>query len=299
MQYNLCMDFKDLSQFLILADTLHFGQAAERCHTSASTISRVVQRLEDELGGRLFERDRKDVRLTPAGEVFREYAIRTLEQFQQMKRQLHSQASELQGELSLYCSVTASYSFLSDLLAVFRERHPKVDIRLRTGDAAQAVDMALNGEVDIAIAARPDQLSPRLAFKPVTQIPLSFIAPKSARVDLPLDGVINWATVPMILSETGLARVRVERWFKQLGVRPSIYAQVSGHEAIVSMVSLGFGVGVVPDLVLENSPLAEKVRTLSVHPELEPFSVGLCVLSQHLSHPLVQAFWQVADESLS
>lgn len=294
------MDFKDLSQYIVLADTLHYGQAAQKCHTSASTISRVVQRLEEEVGQRLFERDRRDVRLTQAGIEFKEFALRTLEQFQQFQRQLHTQASELQGELSLYCTVTASYSFLSDLLRAFRERHPKVDIRLRTGDASQAVDMALSGEVDIAIAARPDQLSPRLAFKSITQVPLAFIAPNQpgAVADALAQPKVDWSKLPMILSEQGLGRVRAERWFKQQGIKPNIYGQVSGNEAIVAMVALGFGVGVVPELVLTNSPIAEKVRSISVTPELEPFSVGLCVVNQHMGHPLVKAFWQVSEDWL-
>jgi len=109
---------------------------------------------------------------------------------------------------------------------------------------------------------------------------------------------VQWQNVPMILSEQGLARIRVERWFKQLGKKPNIYGQVSGHEAIVAMVALGFGVGVVPELVLTNSPIAEKVRVLSVTPELEPFSVGLCVVNQHMNHPLVAAFWQVSEDWL-
>ena len=61
------------------------------------------------------------------------------------------------------------------------------------------------------------------------------------------------------------------------------------------MVALGFGVGVVPDLVLRNSPMSENVRELAVQPELEPFSVGLCVLNKHRQHPLVNAFWQVCE----
>ncbi len=291
------MDFKELTIFDALCETLHYGQAAARCRTSASTVSRVVQRLESELSQQLFERDRREVRLTQAGALFREFSQRSLEQYQQLQRQLHTQASELSGELSLYCSVTASYSFLSDLLAVFRERHPKVDIRLRTGDAAQAVDTVLAGEVDIAIGARPDQLPTRLAFKPLLPVPLTFIAPNQSGpvTDVLNSGEFDWQTIPMILSETGLARTRVELWFKQLAIKPNIYAQVSGHEAIVAMVALGFGVGVVPDLVLSNSPMAEKVRILHVRPELEPFSVGLCVVNQHLSNPLVQAFWQVSE----
>jgi LysR family positive regulator for ilvC len=57
----------------------------------------------------------------------------------------------------------------------------------------------------------------------------------------------DWKDTPMILSEEGLARERVDRWFRQLGAKPHIYAQVSGNEAIVSMVSLGFGVGGAED----------------------------------------------------
>ena len=58
------------------------------------------------------------------------------------------------------------------------------------------------------------------------------------------------------------------------------------------MVSLGCGVGVVPDLVLKNSPLMNKVRILDVQPELEPFAVGLCAQSKRLHEPLISALWQ-------
>ena len=57
-----------------------------------------------------------------------------------------------------------------------------------------------------------------------------------------------------------------------------VYAQVAGNEAIVSMVSLGFGVGVVPEIVLQNSPLSETVRVLRVEPRLEAYEVGLFTL---------------------
>ena len=97
--------------------------------------------------------------------------------------------------------------------------------------------------------------------------------------------------VPMILSEEGLSRQRLDQWFRALGVTPRIYAQVSGNEAIVSMVSLGFGVGVAPRIVLENSPLAERTRPLQVEPALEDYEVGLFTLEKRLTDPVIQAFW--------
>ena len=95
----------------------------------------------------------------------------------------------------------------------------------------------------------------------------------------------------MVLPETGIARNRVDAWFKQMGISPRIYAQVEGYEAIVSMVSLGFGVGVVPKIVLDNSPLAERIQILQVKQELEAFNVGLFTLKRNLKNPLVEAFW--------
>ena len=78
-----------------------------------------------------------------------------------------------------------------------------------------------------------------------------------------------------------------------------IYAQVAGNEAIVSMVSLGFGVGLVPRLVTENSPLLDKIDFVDASPELTPFSVGLCTLRRKLTNPTIKAFWDLAARSLS
>ena len=95
----------------------------------------------------------------------------------------------------------------------------------------------------------------------------------------------------MILSESGLSRTRVDAWFRDQGMQPTIYAQVAGNEAIVSMVSLGFGVGVVPQIVLENSPLADTIRILDIRPELEAYEVGLFTQEKKLRSPLVSALW--------
>ena len=95
----------------------------------------------------------------------------------------------------------------------------------------------------------------------------------------------------MILPEGGLARQRADQWFRDLGMQPRIYAQVAGNEAIVSMVSLGFGIGVVPEIVLDASPLVGQVAVLRVTPALAPYEVGLFTLEKKLRSPLIQAFW--------
>lgn len=289
------MDLRPLRQFLVLADTLHFGRASDACHISASTLSRSIAHLEDTLGVRLFERDNRSVHLTREGQLFQQYARDALEQWELLRHSLMEEAGELSGEISIYCSVTASYSFLYELLSEFRLRHPRIELKLHTGDPADAIARVLNGDEDMAITARPEALPSQLAFKPIAVSPLVFIAPSEPAGWLPSASARprpdEWANAPMILSESGLARERADAWFRQLGIKPRIYAQVAGNEAIVSMVGLGFGIGVVPKIVLDNSPLAGRVRLLDVQPRLAPYDVGLCVTDKKLRNPLIRALW--------
>lgn len=282
------MDIKQLRQFIHLAETLHFGRASEASHISPSALSRGIKQLEDEVGACLFERDNRSVALTAEGDMFLGYARESIAQWDSIRSQLMVRTGELQGEISMYCSVTASYSFLFEILSQFRLNYPKIEIKLHTGDPEHALGRVISGDEDFAITAKPDTLPSSVAFKTIALSPLLFIAPKQWHTT---QSTLDNCT-PMILSEEGVARKRVDRWFKTQDIKPTIYAQVAGNEAIVSMVSLGFGVGVVPKIVLENSPLADTVEILTVTPELKAYEVGIVTLDKKLKSPLISAFWK-------
>ncbi|TQV71212.1 HTH-type transcriptional activator IlvY [Exilibacterium tricleocarpae] len=289
------MDNRSLKLFLSLSETLHFGRSSEACHISPSALSRTIKQMEAELGVTLFERDNRTVALTHAGGRLQHYARDTLLQWDSFRDSLLNDSRELRGEISIYCSVTASYSFLYDILSEFRPRHPKIEIKLHTGDPTLAISRVTAGLEDIAIAARPDKLPHNLDFRRVTVSPLVFITAStgdsSASLPSRRSAPQTWADIPMILSEEGLIRERVDAWFQQQGIAPRIYAQVAGHEAIVSMVSLGFGIGVVPKIVLDNSPLSRRVKVLPDQPQLAAYEVGVCALKKRLKSPLLSALW--------
>lgn len=282
------MDVRTLRHVILLSETLHFGRASERANISTSALSRNIRQLENELNTTLFDRDNRTVELTAAGEKFLRYARDAVQQWEQICFELTDPDEQLVGELSLYCSVTASHSILFDLLNRFRPAHPGVEIRLQTGDPEHAIAQVLALEEDVAIAARPDRLPSGVIFRPIAVTPLVFIAARDAVAT-------SWDETPMILATGGIARKRVDAWFRELGITPKIHAQVAGNEAIVAMVSLGLGVGVVPQIVLENSPLAERVRILDVTPALDDYDLGLFTLKRHLNNPLVQAFWSLVE----
>ena len=297
------MNFRSLLHFLALAEHLHFGQASVACNISISALSRSIRQLEGEVGARLFDRDNRSVTLTGKGQKFLQYAKNSTRQWRVICNELKDDSDNLQGEISLYCSVTASHSILFDLLNRFRPNHPGIEIKLHTGDPELAISRVMAGHEEIAIAALPESPPKGLNTSAITESPLVFIAARDSAIVVPdsfaasassVQNKKQWAEVPMILSESGLARSRVNQWFRDIGVTPGIYAQVAGNEAIVSMVSLGLGVGVVPKIVLDNSPLADRIRIIEVEPTLAPYTVGLVVLKRNLDSPLVSAFWELA-----
>ena len=297
------MDTQQLNLFVTLADTLHFGQTSNLLHMSPSAVSRAVQRIEEEVGEPLLLRDSRSVSLTAAGRRFQEYAETTLAGWKDFNEGLREDADHLAGEVSIYCSVTAVYSVLANVLGPFRRRFPDIDIMLHTGDQADAIDHLNSGSEEVAVTARPDRLSGSLSFQTLTHSPLVFIYPAAqcavsrlVRQSIEEARSPDWAQLPFIISERGQARVQLDRWFAERKIAAKLYAQVSGHEGIVSMVALGFGIGVVPELVLDYSPLQRKVRVLDVQPPLTPFAIGLCTRKVSRGNPLVQAFLSCAAE---
>jgi LysR family positive regulator for ilvC len=290
------MDYDALQLFLHLSRTLHFARTSRECHVSPSALSRAVQRLEQETGWPLLERDRRSVRLTAEGGRFAEHARETLERWQGLKRDLAGRRDTLTGSIAIFASVTACQSFLPELLSDFCQRHPDIHIKLETGYAADALERLAEGQVDVTVAAIPERVPRALVARVLLHTPLVFAAPRAAceverlchRRPLP------WAEMPIVLPASGHARESAERWFRRRRVTPHIYGEVPGSEAILALVSLGCGVGIVPRIVLDESPLRAKLRVLDAGDDgeaLGEFRVGVCTQRRKLASPLVRAFW--------
>lgn len=278
------MDIRSLTLFCQLADNLHFAKTAQAMHTSAPTLSRAIQRLEQECNTQLLVRNQRKVQLTAAGVQFLRFAEQTLQNWQTLQQNFQQQAEQLSGELRLFCSVTASQSHLPALLAQFRQDYPQIDLKLTTGDPAQAEQLVLSEQVELAIALHYKPYPAKLAFYPLDNLPLVVIAPRNQA------GITteNWGQQPWLLPESGPTRELQLAWFARQGIQPPIYAQVAGNEAIVSMVALGCAVGLVPQVVLENSNVRNKVQSWLM-PDITPLQLGLCCLKTSSHQPIVKA----------
>jgi DNA-binding transcriptional LysR family regulator len=131
------IEFRHLRSFLAVADELHFGRAAQRLHITQPPLTRQVQQLEEALGDvQLFDRGRRRIALTEAGETFVVESRRLLEQLAHAMERTQRVARGESGRLRVGFISTADYSVLPALLRTFTRRFPDVDVDLLelTGD---------------------------------------------------------------------------------------------------------------------------------------------------------------------
>lgn len=278
---------EELRLFLHLAHTLNFGRTSLDCHVSPSTLTRTVQRLEVRAGERLLDRGPRGVALTPAGQRFREYALRARQLWDEFRSD--AEPADLTGLLRVFATVTACQALLPGLLAPLRAAHPQIRLDLRTGDAAAALARLDEGEVDAAVAGLP------------TRTPVSMAVRRIASTDLVLVSAGDTGTDgPYVVPHRGLVRDAAERWFRARGgPAPVIAGEPDGYEGLLTMVALGCGTGIVPRLVLESSAVAGSLRVPPVDPAPDPLPIGLCVRRADLRRPVVAALWGLATVTQS
>jgi LysR family transcriptional regulator, hydrogen peroxide-inducible genes activator len=149
------MEMHQLRYMVAVARTRNFSRAAEQCHVSQPSLSQQIQKLEDELGERLFDRMKREAKLTSHGEKFLNRAVRILEEADAAKREAADAKSLLRGTLALGVLPTIAPYLLPDALATFTGLFPGVEIVVQEDTTARLLKLALACEIDFALASRP------------------------------------------------------------------------------------------------------------------------------------------------
>ena len=249
------MDFYELNAFVELSKILHFGKAAERLNMSPSALSRIINRLEEETHSTLLDRNNRQVQLTSEGKTFKKFAQEVLEKENELKEEIGGQNQVIKGTLHVYASVTACYTILPDFIKRLTERYPYIQLSVETGDPAGAVAAVKENRAMLAVAAIPENGLAQMETVSVIKTPLVYAAAKNGPyTNLQGSPQDILSTVPLVLPKTGLARRRFEKWTKSRNVKANIAAETEGNEAILALADLGLGIGLVPQIVLENGP---------------------------------------------
>lgn len=243
------IDIRQMRYFVALAETLHFGRAAERLHISQPPLSRQIASLEAELGVRLLERHSRRAKLTHTGERFLEDARRVVADFDQACRNARlAEAGEL-GELAIGFMMHAAHTVMPGLTRRYVERFPQVRLELREMLPNLLPDAVLTGRFDAAITFASDE--PRgLTSRRVHEESLCLVLHPDHRLAKESQiGPEHLAGEPLIAAPADAVPILYEailRYCRSGGVEPVFRLQASLQQTIVSLVAEGLGLALVP-----------------------------------------------------
>ncbi|PPK64105.1 LysR substrate-binding domain-containing protein [Actinokineospora auranticolor] len=165
------MELRHLVSFLAIAEELHFGRAAARLHLAQPSLSQHLQRLERSVGVELVSRNSHEVRLTPAGEAFRELARDVVARVDKAAHAARAAAAGRAGTIRVGYNFPAGQRVLPGALATLAARYPLIDVdmqEMRTGPQLAALD---DGRIDVAMVyGKPT--SARLRHRHLLKVPL-------------------------------------------------------------------------------------------------------------------------------
>ncbi|MCG1053826.1 LysR family transcriptional regulator [Mycetohabitans sp. B5] len=253
----MSFDLRQLRYFVTLAEEQHFSRAAARLAMTQPPLSQAIRLLEDALGVRLFERTKRSVELTPVGAALLPEVRRVLAAADALAPLARSLAQGETGVLALAFVSSADYGLLPGLLRQFVERFPRVRLQLLEATSDVQIDELVAGRIDagIVIPPIPPRHAAALSYLPIAREPL--IVAMSCELAQALDTAYDqaeielaqFADVPLVIFPRRLAPAFYDIimvCYKAAGVVPRIGQEAIQMQTIVSLVSAGMGVALVP-----------------------------------------------------
>jgi LysR family hydrogen peroxide-inducible transcriptional activator len=265
------MNLRDLRYFIAVADTCHFGKAAERCFVSQPTLSGQIKKLEEELGVSLFERTNKSVSLTPIGLQLLGHARRAIEEADALAELAQVYKDPLAGPLRLGAIPTISPYLMPLILAPLRASHPRLRLILSEEITDLLLRRLADHEVDAALIATPVD-DPALVSRPLFDEPFWLAHPRNHRLynkeEITEDDL---AHLDLLLLADGhcLARQVMEvcRMAERREAGAMADLRASSLETLLQLVGAGFGSTLVPALAVRGAWMTDTgviARKLSV-----------------------------------
>ncbi|MGN6507093.1 MAG: LysR family transcriptional regulator [Tepidisphaeraceae bacterium] len=246
------MELRQLGYFLTIAEEMNFGRAAERLEVAQPALSRQIQGLERELGVALFDRTRRQIRLTPAGEAFRGEAQRLMSQADHARTVAQRAARGETGRVSVAFVGSVMYGPMPAAMRVFRQRFPSVQVALHEMETGLQGEALRAGQIDVGLLRAPlgePLLAAEVLLREPMIVALPTSHPLSRRDVVPLKALKD---EPFVLFPRG----RVPSFADQVvaacgaaGFQPSVSQEVTELQTGISLVAAGFGVCIVPKAV--------------------------------------------------
>lgn len=294
------MDLHHLRAFLTVAEELHFGRAAARLHIAQPPLSRTIKQLERELGARLFDRTTRSVRLTTSGEALIEPAQQVLEAVGRAERAVRSASQGETGRVRVGFAGPSSFLLVGQLSRVVRERHPGIELYLRsTTYAAEAVRSLSDGDLDVAIARWTTE-PPGIAHRVIAVERYVLVVPQEHRLagreHVSISELAQEHFITLPADPGSSVRDTLLHHTHAAGFAPDIVQTAPDSWTIMALVAAGVGITLSVDIAVRNV-LQEGIAVISVSDDMGP-SYSRLAWRRGDPNPALRAVLRASEDAL-
>ena len=293
------LELRHLRYFVAVAEELHFGRAAQRLGMAQPPLSQQIQRLEQIIGARLFERTSRRVQLTDAGNALLPDARRLLAGAEAALLAARRAGRGEQGELRVAFAATVMFLALPEIIRAFRDRFPGVHLDLREMPTGPQLAGIKAGEIDIGFVREPEP-DPELDIVTVMREPLRIAVPKghplASRATI---SVRHLADEPFVLFPAELApglHAQVMSLCRAAGFTPRVVEESRELYTSVSLVEAGIGVSILPASVEKLGWRGVRYRAI---PSASAETRIAAAWRKDRGRPVVEAFMGVVQEKVA
>jgi len=241
------MEMHQLRYVVAVSRTGNFSRAAEQCHVSQPSLSQQIQKLESELGERLFDRMKRRAKLTPQGEMFLRRAVRVLDEVDAAKREAKEATDLLRGTITVGVLPTIAPYLLPGVMAEFTKKYPGVEVVVQEDTTAHLLKLLLNCEIDFVLASQPIE-DRRLELRDLYTEELLLALPPGH--PLARKRTVKAADLEherlIVMKEGHCLGDQVMSFCDRRDLHPRISFRSAQLETIQSLVSAGMGLSLIP-----------------------------------------------------
>jgi DNA-binding transcriptional LysR family regulator len=294
------MDLKYLNTFRTIATVGSFNQAANLLDLAQSTVSDQIKALESDLDVKLFNRDGKKISLTPAGELFLQYAQKMINLEEEIRTEI-KECEEVHGSLAIRIPETISTYYLPSILKIFQNRFPHVDLNFNPCSSFGLQEELRSGIINLAFLITKDFREVDLETFTLMEVPLVMITypanPIAVKSCLTL---ADFKNEPVYVTSSDCSYFKIfEEFFTNEKIKlPTLY-RLNSIEAIKKNIIAGTGVAVLTKIAVQHE--LSKGLLVELPFEKTPLSAGMLMirLKNKWHPPVLEAFMDIIKETLS
>ena len=293
------MELRQIRSFLSIAETLHFGRTAKLIHISQPALSLQIRALEEEVGVRLFDRNRRKTTLTAAGVAFRNDAAAALSQLEQAIRRARLAAGGKLGLLRIGFVSTAGIEIVPDIVRQFKKSNPDVEFSLRNIFTANQAQMLKSGSLDLGFLRMPVGEHAALDVVTVHREPFVLVVPSSHKLAKKKRVRLREvAGEDFVMYERAFApgfHDSIYGIFRDAGIAPTVSQTAIEIPMLIALVASGMGITILPASAARHSSAA--VVACSIIDRIPMSEIGIAV-SKGIRPSVVENFRAFALEKL-